>query len=230
MVSLIAFSVVFALLVFVVPQIVSVFADVKQELPPLTIFIINLSDFLANNFLYLALAFLALLLALNYALKFDSVRLKMHTMLGKTPIIGKIMIEASAIHFARIFALLHASGSSILVTLKNAADGLNYLPMKIAVNQATIKVTQGSTLFAALDENKALPPMTLYMLASGEASGKLSEMLQKVADNQEYELNNYTSKVVNMFEPLMILLMGGLVLVIVLAILLPIFEINQISL
>ena len=172
MVSLIAFSVVVALLVFVVPQVVSVFADVKQELPPLTIFIINLSDFLANNFLYLALAFLALLLALNYALKFDSVRLKMHTMLGKTPIIGKIMIEASAIHFARIFALLHASGSSILVTLKNAADGLNYLPMKIAVNQATIKVTQGSTLFAALDENKALPPMTLYMLASGEASGK----------------------------------------------------------
>lgn len=230
MVSLIAFSVVVALLVFVVPQIVSVFADVKQELPPLTIFVINLSDFLANNFLYLALAFLGLLLLFNYALKFDSVRLKMHTLLGKTPIIGKIMIEASAIHFARIFALLHASGSSILVTLKNAADGLNYLPMKIAVNQATIKVTQGSTLFAALSENKALPPMTLYMLASGEASGKLSEMLQKVADNQEYELNNYTSKVVNMFEPLMILLMGGLVLVIVLAILLPIFEINQISL
>ncbi|SFV78055.1 General secretion pathway protein F [hydrothermal vent metagenome] len=230
MVSLIAFSVVVALLVFAVPQIVSVFADVKQELPPLTIFIINLSDFLANNFLYLALTFLAILLILNYALKFDSVRLKLHTFLGKTPIIGKIMIEASAIHFARIFALLHASGSSILVTLKNASDGLNYLPMRDAINQATIKVTQGSSLFLALSENKALPPMTLYMLASGEASGKLSEMLQKVADNQEYELDNYTSKVVSMFEPLMILLMGGLVLVIVLAILLPIFEINQISL
>jgi len=102
--------------------------------------------------------------------------------------------------------------------------------MRDAINQATIKVTQGSSLFLALSENKALPPMTLYMLASGEASGKLSEMLQKVADNQEYELDNYTSKVVSMFEPLMILLMGGLVLVIVLAILLPIFEINQISL
>ena len=100
--------------------------------------------------------------------------------------------------------------------------------MKVGVIKATEKVRAGSTLFKALESQNILPPMTLYMLASGEKSAQLSEMLNKAADIQETELDIYTVKVISLFEPLMILFMGAIVLLIVLAILLPIFELNQI--
>ena len=102
--------------------------------------------------------------------------------------------------------------------------------MKQGVLKATEKVRAGSTLFKALESQNVIPPMTLYMLASGEKSAQLSEMLNKAADIQETELDIYTVKVISLFEPLMILLMGAIVLLIVLAILLPIFELNQIPL
>ena len=102
--------------------------------------------------------------------------------------------------------------------------------MKVGVLKALEKVRAGSTLFKALETQNVLPPMTLYMLASGESSGQLSQMLNKAADTQETELDIYTVKIISIFEPIMILLMGGIVLLIVLAILLPIFELNQITL
>jgi general secretion pathway protein F len=107
---------------------------------------------------------------------------------------------------------------------------LNYLPMRQAILKAREKVREGSSLFSAFKQYEALPPVTLYMLASGETSGQLSKMLNKAAQNQESEIDHYTTKLVNIFEPVMILIMGGVVLFIVLAMLLPIFELNQIPL
>ena len=150
--------------------------------------------------------------------------------MSRLPIIGKIMVSSNAVRFSRTLALLHDSGTPILVALKNTADSLNYLPMKQGIIKGTEKVRAGSTLFKALENQNVLPPMTLYMLASGESSAQLSQMLNKAADIQETELDNYTVKVISLFEPLMILFMGAIVLLIVLAILLPIFELNQIPL
>ena len=127
-------------------------------------------------------------------------------------------------------ALLHSSGTPILTALNNTAESLDYLPMKIGVLNAAEKVRAGSSIFKALESQNVIPPMTLYMLASGEKSAQLSEMLNKAADIQETELDIYTAKVISLFEPLMILFMGTIVLLIVLAILLPIFELNQIPL
>ncbi len=107
---------------------------------------------------------------------------------------------------------------------------LNFLPMQQAILKAKEKVREGSSLFLAFKKYQALPPVTLYMLANGESSSQLGKMLNKAAQNQENEIDYYTTKLINVFEPVMILIMGGVVLFIVLAMLLPIFELNQISL
>ncbi|MBA5249356.1 General secretion pathway protein F [hydrothermal vent metagenome] len=230
MISIVAIIVVTSLLIFVVPQIVSIFDDSDQTLPPLTIAVIAASDFLTNNIELIISLLIALYIATKLAFRQENIKIAWQQLLGKTPVIGYLLINANAARFSRTFALLHESGTPVLVALTNAANALSYLPMKQAVLIATEKVREGSTIFKALQMQNALPSLSLYMLASGEASGQLSEMLNKSAEDQEADLDNYTTKIISLFEPLMILLMGGIVLLIVLAILLPIFELNQIDL
>jgi general secretion pathway protein F len=228
LISLVAFAVVIALLLFVVPQIVTVFDSMNQILPPLTIVIIELSNFLTTYIEIIILSLVTIVIGLKIATKQNLIKIKIQKILARFPVIGKIMINSNAVRFSRTLALLHDSGTPILIALNNTAESLNYLPMKVGVIKATEKVRAGSTLFKALESQNILPPMTLYMLASGEKSAQLSEMLNKAADIQETELDIYTVKVISLFEPLMILFMGAIVLLIVLAILLPIFELNQI--
>ncbi len=230
MISMVAITVVVLLLIFVVPQIVSVFDDSDQALPPLTIAVISASDFLVDNIELIVSLLIASYIAAKLALRHENIKNAWQQFLGKIPVVGYLLINANAARFSRTFALLHESGTPVLLALTNAANSLSYSPMKQAVLIATEKVREGSTIFKALQTQNALPSITLYMLASGEASGQLSEMLNKSAENQEADLDNYTTKIISLFEPLMILLMGGIVLLIVLAILLPIFELNQIDL
>ena len=230
LISLVAFAVVIALLLFVVPQIVSVFDSMNQILPPLTVVVIDLSNFLTTYIEIIIISVVALVISFKIASKQKIIKIKIQKVLARLPVIGKIMIGSNAVRFSRTLALLHDSGTPILIALTNSAESLDYLPMKEGVLKATEKVRAGSTLFKALESQNVIPPMTLYMLASGEKSAQLSEMLNKAADIQETELDIYTVKVISLFEPLMILLMGAIVLLIVLAILLPIFELNQIPL
>jgi general secretion pathway protein F len=230
LISLVALTVVVSLLVFVVPQIVTVFDSMNQILPPLTIAVIKLSNFLTSYIEIIILSIITSFFGIKLALKQRVTKLKIQKILAQFPVIGKIMINSNAVRFSRTLSLLHESGTPILLALKNTAESLNYLPMKEGVLNATEKVRAGSTLFKALESQNVLPPMTLYMLASGEKSAQLSQMLNKAADIQETELDIYTIKVISLFEPLMILFMGAIVLLIVLAILLPIFELNQIPL
>lgn len=230
LISIVALTVVVSLLIFVVPQIVSVFESMNQILPPLTVAIIEISNFLTAYIEIIILIVISVIIGLKLALKQNSTKIKIQKIMSRLPIIGKIMVSSNAVRFSRTLALLHDSGTPILVALKNTADSLNYLPMKQGIIKGTEKVRAGSTLFKALENQNVLPPMTLYMLASGESSAQLSQMLNKAADIQETELDNYTVKVISLFEPLMILFMGAIVLLIVLAILLPIFELNQIPL
>jgi general secretion pathway protein F len=230
LISIVALTVVVSLLIFVVPQIVSVFESMNQILPPLTVAIIELSNFLTAYIEVIILIVISIIIGLKLALKQNATKIKIQKIMSRLPIIGKIMVSSNAVRFSRTLALLHDSGTPILVALKNTADSLNYLPMKQGILKGTEKVRAGSTLFKALENQNVLPPMTLYMLASGESSAQLSQMLNKAADIQETELDNYTVKVISLFEPLMILFMGAIVLLIVLAILLPIFELNQIPL
>ncbi|CAB9540932.1 hypothetical protein [uncultured Gammaproteobacteria bacterium] len=229
-VSVIALVVVYALLVFIVPQIATVFQDSGQELPGITIFVISLNEFLTEHSLTIFSVLFVLILGVKLLLKKPNVKEKMQRLLVKAPAFGKVLITTNAIRFARTFALLYESGAPVISALNNSAMALNYLPMRQAILKAREKVREGSSLFSAFKQYEALPPVTLYMLASGETSGQLSKMLNKAAQNQESEIDHYTTKLVNIFEPVMILIMGGVVLFIVLAMLLPIFELNQIPL
>ena len=230
LISLVALTVVVSLLLFVVPQIVTVFDTMNQVLPPLTIVVIDLSNFLTKYIEIIIIALITAIIGMKIALKQPITKTKIQKIMSQFPVIGKIMVSSNAVRFSRTLALLHDSGTPILTALKNTAESLSYLPMKQGILKATEKVRAGSTLFKSLESQNVLPPMTLYMLASGEKSAQLSEMLNKAADIQETELDIYTVKVISLFEPLMILLMGAIVLLIVLAILLPIFELNQIPL
>jgi general secretion pathway protein F len=226
-ISIVAFVVIFAMLTFVVPQITQVFAQNNQELPPITIAVIALSDFVREYKSAILMFIVLSFIGFKILFKYDSIKLIWQKFLAKIPIIGRLMIIANATRFARTLSILHTSNTPMVEALKHSYEVLKFLPMKNAVQKATTKVKEGSSVYMALKTENAMPNMMLYMIASGEKSSSLSQMLDKAADSGEYELDNSTKKIISTFEPIMILIMGGIVLLIVMAILLPIFEMNN---
>lgn len=227
-IAIASIAAVIALLTYVVPQVVETFSASNRQLPGLTIAMINISDFLKAYGEFLLLLMITSLIIFKLLLRMESVKLKWHRLLMRTPFIGKIFIGSNNSQFARNFSLMQSAGVPVLEALRITANTLSCLPMQKAIFSASELVREGSSIFKALEKFDALPPMTLYMLASGEKSGKLSEMMERAALNQEYELQRFTSSMLSLLEPLIMLVMGGFVLLIVLSILTPIFEFNQV--
>lgn len=225
--TLMAVVVTVGLLTYVVPEVVQVFEGIGQELPWLTRSLIAMSDFLRDNGLWLLLGLALLVFAANSILRVPAQRRRFHALLHRLPLIGRLQRGVNTARFARTLSILAASGVPVLEALRIAAQVMSSLPMRDAVEEATARVREGSSLYSALDKGGYFPPMTLHLIASGEASGKLEEMLERAAENQERELETTIAAVMGLFEPLLILAMGGMVLMIVLAILLPIFDLNQ---
>lgn len=223
----VAVLVVLGLLTYVVPQVVQVFDNIQQELPWLTRTLIQISDFLRDWSGLLLLALGGIFLGLRYLLRFPAAKARFHRLMLRLPIIGRMERGLNVARFTRTLSILGSSGVPVLDALRISAQVLDNLPMRHAVEEAARKVREGSTLQDALQQSKLFPPITLYLIASGETSGNLEEMLERAAINQERELESLTSVILGLFEPLLILVMGGLVLIIVLAILMPIFELNQ---
>jgi general secretion pathway protein F len=225
--TVIAIFVTVALLTYVVPEVVKVFDNIGQELPFLTRALIAVSDFLRDYGLGILALLVLGLLAFAYLLRHPANRFRWHRTLMRLPLIGRLNRGLNTARFARTFSILSASGVPVLDALRIASEVMGNLPMREAVQQAAHRVREGSNIARALEQSRYFPPMTLHLIASGEASGKLESMLERAADNQERELETVIAAVMGMFEPLLILVMGGVVLVIVLAILLPIFNLNQ---
>ncbi len=160
-------------------------------------------------------------------LKNEDNRRRFHRMQLSLPLLGRLVRGMNAGRFARTFSILTASGVSILEALRLSGQVVSNIPMRDAVDEATARVREGASIAAALEKSGYFPPMTVHLIASGEASGKLEEMLERAAINQEREIETLIAAILGMFEPMLILLMGGVVLIIVLAILLPIFDLNQ---
>jgi len=216
-----------ALLAFVVPEVVQVFADIGQQLPPLTRALITISGFLQANGLLMLIFIVGLTLLWFWLLRREAVRLFAHGLLLRMPMIAKLTRGANAARFSRTFSILMGSGVPVLEALRISAQVLANLPMRRAVLQVADRVREGSSIHSALEKTGHFPPMVIHLIASGEASGNLEEMLERAAANQERELETFTAALLGLFEPLLILLMGGLVLLIVVAILLPVFDLNQ---
>jgi len=225
--TLMAILVVIGLMTYVVPQVVSVFDNINQELPGLTTGMIATSDFLRNYGFYLLIAMAGALAAFKSWLKIESNRFRYHLFILQIPLIGKLSRSMNTARFARTLSILSSSGVPVLEALRIAAQVVSNLPMRDAVLGAADKVREGSKISTSLEQSGLFPPMTIRLISSGESSGQMENMLERAAVQQERELETMISAILGIFEPVLILVMGVVVLIIVLAILLPIFELNQ---
>ncbi len=223
----VAILVVVVLLAYVVPQVVGVFDNIGQELPLLTRGLIAVSDFLSAWGISLVLLLLAAVVTFRLLLRREGFRAVWHAWLLRLPLVGRLVRGLNTARFARTFSILGSSGVPVLEGMRIASEVVANLPMRRAVDEAARRVREGSTINRALQQSGYFPPMVVHLIASGEASGNLDEMLERAATSQERELETAVSALMGILEPVLILVMGVVVLVIVLAILLPIFDMNQ---
>jgi general secretion pathway protein F len=226
-VMVVALVVVGALLVYVLPQVVQVFQHAHQQLPWLTRGLIALSGFLQATWIaWLALAAVAVV-ALRMALARPASRAAIHRFLWRAPAIGRVLRHLDAARLAATLSILVGSRVPILQALDAGTGVMTLVPMREALATAARGVREGMPLARALAATAAFPPVMVHLIASGEASGRLDEALERAARQQQNDIALRLAAFAALFEPAMILVMGAVVLVIVLAILLPIFQLNQ---
>ena len=222
----VAIAVVTALMVFVVPEMVGIFAQTKTELPPLTVALIATSDFLTNYGVLLMVGLVILVVVIQRLLKNPVYKKVSDATLLRVPGIRRVLIGMDTSRFSSTLSILMASGVPLLDALKIAGAVMNNLVLRASSQEVASKVQEGSSLNRALSQEDYFPPMMVHMVASGETSGELESMLERSASNQERELEANVGTVRALFEPIMVVFMGGLILTIVMAILLPIFDLN----
>jgi general secretion pathway protein F len=226
-VTVVAFLIVIFLLTYVVPQIVSVFANTKQKLPFLTTVMLGVSDFVRSYGWIVLLAVIALAFAWRRALKDPAIKLRWHTWLLTAPMYGKFERSLNTARFASTLAITTGSGVPILRALQTSRDTLTNVAMRAQVEEATSSVREGVSLARALSAHKHFPAMLIHMIRAGEVTGELPAMLERAANAQEQDLERRAMTMAGLLEPALILAMGVVVLLIVLAVLMPIIEINQ---
>jgi len=238
-VTLVALLVVIGLLTYVVPQVVQVFANTRQALPLLTVALIALSDFIRDwGWLLALLAALAAFLV-RRALQVDAIRLRWHRRLLTLPVLGVLSRSLNTARFASTLSILVGSGVPMLRSMQAAGETLTNVALRLRVLDATQRVREGFSLARALRADaedrrdgaqaKLFPPVLIHLIASGEATGKLPEMLGRAADIHAREAERRALFFTSLLEPILILAMGVVVMLIVLAVLLPIIEINQLA-
>jgi general secretion pathway protein F len=223
----VAIVVVGALLVYVLPQVVQVFQHGHQQLPVLTRALIALSGFLqATWVIWIALA-IATAVALRVVMRRPATRAAVHRLLWRAPVVGRVLRHLDAARLAATLSILVGSRVPILQALEAGTGVMTLVPMREALNTAARGVREGMPLARALGATQAFPPVMVHLISSGETSGRLDEALERAARQQQSDIATRLTVFATLFEPAMILFMGGVVLTIVLAILLPIFQLNS---
>jgi general secretion pathway protein F len=222
-----SFAIVSFLLAYVVPQVVAVFESGHQELPLATRILIGSSD-LIRNYWYYAIAVLVLAAwGFRRWVKAPAARLRYDRFLLRVPLLGKLIRGLNTARFSRTFSILTASAVPVLEALRISADVVNNQPMKQAVVDAALRVREGAPIGKSLAARKLFPPMMIHLISSGESSGELEKMLERAASNQEREMDGLLSTLTNLLGPFMVVFMGAVVMFIVIALLLPIFQLND---
>lgn len=215
------------LLGYVVPDVVRVFVDSGQTLPALTRGLIALSDGVRDWGWLALLLLVGALIGARRALRDDALRLRWHRLLLRLPLVGGLIRTAECARFASTLAILTRSGVPLVEALDIAGQVIGNQLIRGEVREAARKVREGGSLTRSLEATRQFPPMMLHMIASGERSGELDQMLARTAATQENDLAARIAVLVGLFEPFMLVFMGATVLVIVLAILMPILSLNQ---
>jgi general secretion pathway protein F len=224
---LMSIGIIAFMLASVVPRIVSIFDNTSGELPALTRIMISSSDFLRNQWLLIIIVIAAVGYGIWYLLKQEGPRRQYHHFLLRMPIAGRLTRGINTARFTRTLSILAGSGVPILESLKISAAVIENVPMREAVLDASLRVREGASISQSLAKSKLFPPMMIHLIASGEAGGKLEEMLTRTANYQEREVDGLIATLLGILQPLLIVIMGVIVMTIVLAVLMPIFEIND---
>lgn len=215
------------LLGYVVPDIVKVFADSEQDLPWLTKAVIATSNFVVDYGLIILVVLIALFYGIRRVLSVPAIRIRWDRQVLRFPLFGKLSRGTNTAQFASTLSILSSSGVPLVDAMRIAGEVLSNTWLRSQVSEATVRVSEGSSLSAALERSGNFPPMMLHMIASGESSGELDDMLSRVARHQQQDANLLMSVLLSLFGPLMLIIMGGAVFVIVMAILMPIISLNQ---
>jgi general secretion pathway protein F len=219
--------IVSGLLVYVVPKVVTVFQNQHQALPKLTVALIAMSDFLRAHGVLLLVVLLGVAFIVHRALRRPGPRRKFHRALLHAPLLGKLVRGFNTARFTRTLSILAGSGVPVLDALRIAGEVVVNIPMREAVETTAHRVREGGSISRSLSASGLFPPMTIHLIASGEQSGELQDMLERAAANQEREIESLIGTMLGLMEPLLILIMGVVVLLIVLAILMPILQMNN---
>ena len=220
-------AIVVLLLGYVVPDVVKVFVNTGQELPALTTGLIAVSEVVQRWGWLITLGIVALAIGMRQALRDPNIKLRWHSFILRLPLVGRLVRATNTARFASPLAILTRSGVPLVDALGIAAAVIGNLRIRERVVEAAQRVREGGSLTRALEATGEFPPMMLHMIAAGEKSGELDQMLARTARNQENDLAAQIALLVGLFEPFMLVFMGAVVLVIVLAILLPILSLNQ---
>jgi len=227
--SFVAILVVMGLMVSVVPRVVEQFDNVDQQLPLITRMVIGISAFLASY--YWALIIVALLAALGFAqaLKQPAFRLAVDRNVLRIPLLGKLLRNLHAARMARTLATMVASRLPLLEGLRLTGGTIRNKVLSAANDEIVESVRSGGSLSGAMRSSGVFPPLLVYLTASGESAGQLDIMLERAAEYLVREFDTFTSTALSLLEPLIIVAMGGVVAVIILAILLPILQLQNLT-
>jgi len=226
-VSAVALCIVLFLVTYVVPQVASVFAGSKRALPLLTVLMLALSDFVRSYGLWLLLLVAAGALAAQRALRVPALRYRFDAAWLELPVLGRLSRSYNAARFASTLAMLAAAGVPILKALQAASDTLSNEAMRADAQEALVAVREGAPLASALSQKKRFPGLLSMFARLGEQTGQLPAMLQRAAQQLSSEVQRRAMQLATVLEPLLIVVMGLVVMLIVLAVLLPIIQMNQ---
>lgn len=225
----VSLSIVIFLLIDVVPKIINVFNQTDQVLPTATKILIAISSGVQSDGIYFIILCLLLMWCWKRALKNAAFQMKVHRVLLKLPVISRTIRAINCARFGRTFGILNAAAVPVLDAMQAALGLIKPLPMQDAISQAITQIREGTSIHFALQKTGYFAPLFVHLVASGESSGQLDVMLEKAATYLEKEVEGLLQTAMTLFEPLMILVMGGVVLYIVLAIMLPIFALDNVS-
>ncbi len=219
--------IVTGLLVFVVPKVVSVFEASKAKLPIATRVLIGTSDFFREWGVYLLIGLIVGVVLFRRSLRNPAAQRRWHRLQLRMPIVGKLSRGFNTARFTRTFSILSASSVPVLEAMRISGEVVTNLPMRDAVTDAAARVREGAPIGRSLAVSKLFPPMTIHLISSGESSGELDNMLERASISQERELDGLLGTMVGLLGPMLIVLMGMFVMGIVFAMLMPIFEMNN---
>ncbi|PZS71526.1 type II secretion system inner membrane protein GspF [Stenotrophomonas maltophilia] len=226
-ISLVSVAIVIFLLSYVVPQVVTAFVQARQTLPMLTQVMLAASAFVRSWGVWAGLGITALVVAWRLALRRPELRLRWDAMLLRLPMIGRFVLGVNSARFASTLAILLEAGVPLLRALEAARQTLGNALLARCADDVSARVREGAALGSALKVQKVYPPILVHLVASGEKTGSLAPLLDRAAQTISREIERRAMALTALLEPTMILVMGGVVLTIVLAVLMPIMEMNQ---